>query len=127
MKKYFYRTNFSFLCTPIDIDKLFMIFYLIFCCVRVFWCQMPVYTLLTGNGRCMDSVPRSTRDVKLFQESRKVIEETQLCTDMLKITKEAKQRERAALVLGTIGSKFFSRSHILNTDVTNSYAGTNNN
>ena len=50
MKNYFYKIKFSFLCTPIDIVYLFFNFIGDgggpFFCVRVFWRQMPVYTLL---------------------------------------------------------------------------------
>ena len=51
MIKCFYKTKFSFLCVPIDI----VYFLLNFngdegdpFCVRGFWRQMPLYTLLTG-------------------------------------------------------------------------------
>ena len=64
MKKYFYKTKFSFLCTPIDIDflrlRLFSceigwgsgraIWTWNWCGLRA-WCQMLFYTLLVERKR----------------------------------------------------------------------------
>ena len=68
MKKYFYKTKFSFLCTPIDIDFCVCVFLVVklggeldvefgrgiwtwnWCGLRA-WCQMLFYILLVHSKR----------------------------------------------------------------------------
>ena len=75
-QKFFYKTKFSYLCTPIDKNSQKFFYKIKFSyqyrdssmtkgdpfCARVFWRQMPVYTLLTdvkGNKTSHLLMPES--------------------------------------------------------------------
>ena len=99
MKKYFYKTNFSFLCTPIDIDFCVCVFLVVKLgggvgrgiwtwnwCVARGWCQMLFYILLISleiskffeMNKSLNSTHFSL-DIKIFSTSPTVCSETIPC------------------------------------------------